>query len=116
MFRVACCLLFASLCLPIIAQDAPQTEQETVEGWIVGASDRVFRFVHFTADGEHLLAVIDQRITDATAPEDRQVLVKISLASGQITWTSEPFANCQGMVPYPAFDLQVFHDATGSGL
>ena len=43
MFRVACCVLFASLCLPIIAQDAPQTEQDTVEVWIVGASDRVIR-------------------------------------------------------------------------
>ena len=75
-----------------------------------------YHFVHFSADAEHLLAVVDQRITDATAPEGRQVLVKINLASGQITWTSEPFANCQGLVPYPAFDLQVFHDATGSGL
>ena len=75
-----------------------------------------YHFVHFSADGEHLLAVVDQRIADPTAPEGRQVLVKINLASGQIVWTSEPFANCQGMVPYPAFDLQVFHGATGSGL
>ena len=75
-----------------------------------------YHFAHFSADGEHLLAVVDQRIADPTAAEGRQVLVKINLASGQITWTSEPFANCQGMVPYPAFDLQVFHDATGAGL
>ena len=43
MLRIVLCLLFASLCLPIVAQDPPEAEEETVLGWIVGASDRILR-------------------------------------------------------------------------
>jgi len=86
------------------------------EGLSIAPLPNGYSYAGFTADGESILAVVDQRIVDATAPDGRQVLAKISLDSGQIVWSSQPFANCRAMVPHPAFDLKVFHDATGSGL
>lgn len=67
-----------------------------------------YSYADFTQDGKALLAVISRQIIDATADPKQQVLAKIGLGDGNVTWTSEPFMNCRGMVPYPAFDLEEF--------
>ncbi len=70
---------------------------------------RGYPFVDFASDGESLLAVISRRIVDPNADETHQVLAKFDLKTNKVTWSSEPFTNWQGMVPYPAFDLKEFH-------
>jgi len=71
---------------------------------------------HFTADGQHLLAVVDAQMVDRNSPPGRQVVAKIDIAAWQTVWSSQPFANCEGMYPYPDFDLKAFHDPRGAGL
>ena len=70
-----------------------------------------YHFVDFATDGESLLAVVARRLVEPTAPAEDQVLVKVDPVADQVTWTSQPFARCVGMVPYPAFDLTEFHGA-----
>lgn len=70
---------------------------------------RGYEFVDFTLDGSELLAVVSRQIVDPVADSKEQVMAKIALADGKVTWTSQPFMNCRGMVPYPAFDLEEFH-------
>jgi len=75
-----------------------------------------YSFVDFASDGKSLLAVINRQLIEPTAPANQQVLVKMDLAANKVTWTSQPFTNCQGIVPYPAFSLKEFHDPGAAGL
>lgn len=71
---------------------------------------------HFTADGKHLLAVLDAQMVDRASPPGRQVVAKIDIAEWKVVWSSQPFTNCEGMFPHPDFDLTAFSDPQAAGL
>jgi len=79
-------------------------------GKVEGLPTQGYHFVDFATDGESLLAVVSRQLVDASAPANQQVLVKMDPSTYEVTWTSQPFVGCQGMVPYPAFDLKEFHE------
>lgn len=80
------------------------------DGNAVGLPMQGYHFVDFATDGESLLAVLSRQLVDASAAANQQVLVKMDPSTYEVTWTSQPFVGCQGMVPYPAFDLKEFHE------
>lgn len=75
-----------------------------------------YKHAHFTADGEHLLAVVPETLVNADGSTLRQVLAEIEMATMEIVWHSQPFFGCTNMVPHPPFDLEAFHNPRAAGL